>query len=246
MKFTVLTSCYNCDKYIGKTIKSVKSQTYKNWEMIIVDDCSKDGSVKQIKKFSKKDSRIKLIRNKKRLKCGGSYNHALSYATGDICGVIDSDDILSKKNSMELIVDKYNKYPDIQYMWTQFWLCDMRLRKLRKGFCCHPGKESLLEAGVKMSKGRHAFSHWRTFRTKLREKGMIFKIGLPAAVDKWMGYALEEMGIGGFYGKPLYCYRQRVGGLSFTGRKHWKVMKKEFAIKREKNNIKPYPIKIIK
>ena len=241
-KATILTANYNCGKYIGQCIKSVIEQTYKDWEMIIVDDCSRDKSVALIQKHARKDKRIKLIRNPKRLKCGGAYSRALEEATGAICGVIDADDALSHPKSLAKLMRSYEKHEEVDFIWTQFYLCDTHLKKLRKGFSRSPGLRSLLEAG---QKGKHCFSHWRTFRTHLRDRGMIFKPKLPSAVDKWMGYALEELGRGAFLNRAFYLYRQRVGGLSFTGRKHWKIMKKQFAEKRKKNNVRVFPIKEI-
>ena len=59
---SIITPCYNGAKYIGETINSVIKQTYQDWEMIIIDDGSKDNSVEIINEFLSKDSRIKLIR----------------------------------------------------------------------------------------------------------------------------------------------------------------------------------------
>ena len=64
---SIITPCYNGAKYIGETINSVIKQTYQDWEMIIIDDGSKDNSVEIINEFLSKDSRIKLIRQEK---CG--------------------------------------------------------------------------------------------------------------------------------------------------------------------------------
>jgi glycosyltransferase involved in cell wall biosynthesis len=58
---SIITPVYNASKYIAETIESVIAQTYWKWEMIIIDDCSYDGSKKIIKEFMKRDGRIKLI-----------------------------------------------------------------------------------------------------------------------------------------------------------------------------------------
>ena len=63
-KVSVITPSYNSSRYIEDTIKSVISQTYTNWEMIVVDDCSKDNTTKIVEEISKKDSRVKLIKLK--------------------------------------------------------------------------------------------------------------------------------------------------------------------------------------
>lgn len=240
MKASILTACYNCAPWLKACIYSVMSQKYQDWEWIVVNDKSKDKSLSMLKKAAKKCDKIKIIDNSERLKCGGSYARALEEATGDICCVIDADDALSSKRSLSKLVHLYKTNPDVSYIWTQFGLCDPNLKLLKTGSCRLP-KTSFLQAGLDYNKDRHAFSHWRTFRTDLREKDAeIFKPGLPAAVDKWMGYTLEELGIGGFFNEILYLYRQRLGGLSFKGRKHWKRMLKTFNENRKEHNIQPY------
>ena len=59
---SIITPMYNSGKFIDATIQSVQSQTYQNWEMIIIDDASTDGSVKIVESFATKDERIKLIK----------------------------------------------------------------------------------------------------------------------------------------------------------------------------------------
>ena len=58
-KVSIITPSWNSERYIRETIKSVQNQTYSNWEMIIVDDCSSDNTVKIVEEISKNDSRVK-------------------------------------------------------------------------------------------------------------------------------------------------------------------------------------------
>ena len=58
---SIITPCYNSANYITETIQSVLAQTYQMWEMIIIDDGSKDNSASIIREYAEKDSRIKLI-----------------------------------------------------------------------------------------------------------------------------------------------------------------------------------------
>ena len=90
---SIITPSYNSKYFVGDTIRSVLSQGYKNWEMIIVDDCSTDGSVEVIKKIIKNESRIKLIRLKKNTGSAMSRNAALEVANGRFIAFLDSDDI---------------------------------------------------------------------------------------------------------------------------------------------------------
>ena len=59
---SVITPTYNCGKFIAETIKSVQNQTYKNFEMIIVDDCSTDDTETVVKEFCDNDGRIKYYK----------------------------------------------------------------------------------------------------------------------------------------------------------------------------------------
>ena len=61
-KISIITPSWNSEKYIKKTIESVQNQTYSNWEMIIVDDCSTDNTVKIVQEISKKDPRVRILK----------------------------------------------------------------------------------------------------------------------------------------------------------------------------------------
>lgn len=92
-KVSVITPSYNSSLYISHAIHSVQSQSYQNWEMIIVDDCSSDNSVELIKEFKKKDKRIKLIPLSKNVGAAEARNIALRNASGKFIAFLDSDDM---------------------------------------------------------------------------------------------------------------------------------------------------------
>jgi teichuronic acid biosynthesis glycosyltransferase TuaG len=58
---SVVMPAYNAEKYIEQAIRSVQNQSYSNWELLICDDCSSDNTTHIIKKYQKKDDRIKLF-----------------------------------------------------------------------------------------------------------------------------------------------------------------------------------------
>lgn len=84
---------YNAGSFLMEAIESILSQTYGNFELIIVDDASKDDSLKILKGFANKDKRIKVFRNKERLGVSASANRALSKASGDFIARMDADDV---------------------------------------------------------------------------------------------------------------------------------------------------------
>ena len=90
---SIITPSYNCAIYIAETIGSVRNQTYTNWEMIIVDDCSTDDTDEVVAPFLKLDSRIKYLRNEKNSGAAVSRNTALREAKGRWIAFLDSDDL---------------------------------------------------------------------------------------------------------------------------------------------------------
>ena len=90
---SIITPVYNCEKLIKKTIECVLNQTYQNWEMLLVDDCSTDNSVKIIKEYAKNDKRIKYIKLKENSGAAIARNVALENSKGRFIAYLDSDDL---------------------------------------------------------------------------------------------------------------------------------------------------------
>lgn len=101
---SIITPAYNNSEFIKQTIESVQKQTYKNWEMIVVDDCSTDRTPELIKKISQKDDRIKYIKLKKNSGAAIARNRALRESRGRFIAYLDADD-LWKKNKIQNQID---------------------------------------------------------------------------------------------------------------------------------------------
>ena len=84
---------YNCGRYVEETIRSVQAQTYQNWEIIFVDDCSADDTVRLVSELREKDPRIKLFYNHVNSGAAVSRNNALREAKGRWIAFLDSDDL---------------------------------------------------------------------------------------------------------------------------------------------------------
>ena len=98
---SIITSSYNSEKTIARTIDSVLNQTHSDFELIIVNDCSTDKSLEIINSF--KDERIKVINNDKNYGAGISRLNGIKSAEGDYITFLDSDDYYNP-NSLELLV----------------------------------------------------------------------------------------------------------------------------------------------
>jgi len=90
---TIITPLYNGELFIIDTIKSVLQQTYKNWEMIIVDDSSTDNSVQAVENIIGNETKISMIRLTKNVGSAQARNTALEVANGRFIAFLDSDDI---------------------------------------------------------------------------------------------------------------------------------------------------------
>ncbi len=109
---SIITPVYNSEKYIAETIESVLAQSYSNWEMIIVDDCSTDKSREIIRKFVEKDSRIHLIEFDENSGTGKARNIALQNANGRFVAFLDSDDMwMPEKLDKQIRFMTENHYP---------------------------------------------------------------------------------------------------------------------------------------
>ena len=90
---SIITPTYNCAKFIAKTIDSVKAQTYKNWEMIIVDDRSQDNTREIVEEYVKDDPRIQYHLLEVNSGAAVARTTAMKLAKGSYMAFLDSDDI---------------------------------------------------------------------------------------------------------------------------------------------------------
>lgn len=89
---SIITPSYNSAQYIGRTIDSILKQTYENWELLIIDDCSTDQSRAVIQQYVKQDSRIKLLCLEQNSGAAVARNTGIEQATGRFIAFLDSDD----------------------------------------------------------------------------------------------------------------------------------------------------------
>ncbi len=113
MKFSIICPVFNGERYLSEAIESVFSQSYENWELIIVDDCSGDDSNSIANNFSDKDFRIKVIKNNTNKGQFYSRIEGIKKSSGEAVVFLDSDDKL-KSNCLETLFKLFNKYQNIE------------------------------------------------------------------------------------------------------------------------------------
>lgn len=92
---TIITAVYNQEEHITRCVESAKKQSYKNWEMIIIDDCSTDRSLSLIKYLAKNDKRISVVRHRKNYGIKNlhlTYNEGIKMSRGELIAFLESDD----------------------------------------------------------------------------------------------------------------------------------------------------------
>ena len=110
-KLSVITPVYNREKYLPECIESILNQTFEDFEFILIDDHSTDGTSKIIKEYELKDNRIKFLSNKLNIGATQSFNNGLKISVGKYIARMDSDDIS--------LPDRFQKQIDILENWDE-------------------------------------------------------------------------------------------------------------------------------
>lgn len=117
---SIIMPNYNSEKYIDATIRSVLAQTYQNWELLFVDDCSTDNSLNLIRSYN--DERIKIFQNEVNSGAAVSRNYALSVAQGKWIAFLDSDDLWESEKLEKQI--SFMVENNISFSYTDYEVID--------------------------------------------------------------------------------------------------------------------------
>lgn len=90
---SVVMPLYNAERFVGESIESLMAQTLSDFELIVIDDCSTDGSAAVVEELQRRDPRIKLLRNERNLGAASTRNRGLDAARGEFIAFLDADDI---------------------------------------------------------------------------------------------------------------------------------------------------------
>lgn len=118
-KLSIIIPAYNVEKYICDAINSVLCQTFQDFEIICIDDCSSDNTYSILSENFSPNKKIKIIRNEQNLGLGMVRNIGFSHAKGEYITTIDSDDILCDKNLYKTAIEKLDN-TQVQSLWYKF------------------------------------------------------------------------------------------------------------------------------
>lgn len=129
-KVSVITPSYNSEKYILNTIKSVQQQTYSDWEMIVVDDCSEDSTCAIVEELSITDPRIRLLRQEVNSGAAKARTRATQEATGRYIAYLDADDIWFPDKMSKQV--SFMKSKNVAFSCTSYEVIDDSGKRLNK------------------------------------------------------------------------------------------------------------------
>ncbi|ROI01591.1 MULTISPECIES: glycosyltransferase family A protein [unclassified Chryseobacterium] len=208
IKFSILIANYNNGKYFEDCYNSLISQTYKNWEAVIVDDASTDDSVEVIKTFIKNDPRFKLYHNPANKGCGFTKRECMKYAEGEICAYLDPDDALYPE-ALEKTINEFIHNTEIVAAYSQMMLCEDDLT---------PNK--VFASTKQIYNSRYffncptQFAHFFAFKKEIYLKTSGINPNLKSAVDQDLYLKILEHGDVKYIKEPLYLYRLHSNGIS--------------------------------
>lgn len=147
VKVSVVMPAYNAEAYIEKAIESVLDQTERSIELLVVDDCSQDGTAAVVEAMAARDDRIHLIRNEKNIGTAGCRNKALDLCSGAYVAFLDSDDVWHPEKVERQIKHLQETGADLCY--TSYQVVHQAGSRIRKDYYVIP--EVTLKALLKQN-----------------------------------------------------------------------------------------------
>jgi glycosyltransferase involved in cell wall biosynthesis len=217
----ILTTSYNCEKFIEKSLLSIMGQRFKNFKCYITDDLSTDNTVDIIKKTISEDNRFVLIENKQKMYQPGNYDQVirgLDIPDNEICVEIDGDDWLPNSNVLSFINDVYKD--------ENVWMTSgsFKYHDGRPGFA-NPPKNF-----TNIRKQTFTLSHMRTWKSWL-----------------WKKIKEEDLkDVSGNYWSVAGDLSFMFPMLEMSGEKHFKYISETLYIYNESNPLNDHKVNMLK
>lgn len=223
---SIIMPAYNSSLYIKEAIESVVSQSYANWELVVIDDCSKDETQSIVKEISKRDSRVKLLINEKNMGAAASRNRGLDHVQGDYVALLDSDDYWHPQMLEKMLQRAKETSADIVY--CSYEIVDEYGKKLCNDFIV-PEKttfeESIIRNVISCSTALLSRKFAGTYRFPTNMYHEDIALWFTALRDGCTAFGVTEI---------LASYRQRANSRSAgkltSARRRWVIYRKQLAM----------------
>ncbi len=206
--FSILIANYNNGHFLEESLESIYKQTYKNWEIIIVDDCSTDNSLAIYKKIEN-NLKTKIFYNQENKGAGYAKRRCIEEATGEICGFLDPDDTLAPE-ALEEMVSLHIKNPKCSMIHSKKYFCDDKLN-VQSVYTHAKNVESEQPLFFNLN---GEITHFTTFKKIFYNKTTGIDPYFKRAVDQDLYLKLYDAGETLFFDKALYYHRIHKSGIS--------------------------------
>jgi glycosyltransferase involved in cell wall biosynthesis len=214
---SIVLTYFNRKDFIMDQLNSILRQTYRNWQLIIIDDCSTDGSEEMLRKFiaANNDRKIEYIKNEKNLGLPKNFEKGLQFASGEFIAVCDSDDVWFEDKLEQQV--NYLENSDAGMVYSDLVVVDEKLKTIRKSFIksylsfFSNQKNDTFE---ELINDNHITAPTILFRAELKDKLIPFsKYGMQ---DHWIAILCSVCSKIGFLNHPTVYYRQHSGNMIGT------------------------------
>ena len=226
---SIILPVFNGKRYLAESIQSCIDQTYQNWELIIVDDCSTDSTPEIISKFKEKDSRVRSVRNETNKKLPASLNVGFSEARGKLF-TWTSDDNRYAPQALERLEEVLSEKTDVDIIYSDCVLIDESGKSF--GSLMVADREKLIDGNCVGA----CFLYRREVHDAL--KGYKEDLFLAEDYDFW----LRAAGRFNFFALhlPLYFYRHHSKALTFSNRLSKLAELSESALERNLKTVEKF------
>lgn len=205
--FSILVANYNNVKFFDDLFPSLISQTYKNIEIIFVDDCSTDNSLDEVEKYAKNDPRIKVFKNDQNQGCAPTKRRCIELSSGEYFGFVDPDDFI-ETNAVEKMINALKQDTEIALVCSRFYLHNENLTE-KQGITLPQdiSENKLLMFGFTPD-------HFSAFSRKKYNLTEGIDITFKRAIDRDLVLKMEE--VGRVVRIPEYLYHYRINSNSIS------------------------------
>lgn len=219
MKFSIILPIYNVEKYLRPCIESILTQSFTDYEIILVDDGSKDSSPQICDEYAAFDNRVKVIHKSN----GGqadARNVGLDTASGDYICYVDSDDYLIDSTVLQLLAEKVKGNPDIvHYKFKEWFESDGHVADCKFNYNVLTEGRSVAEIYCDLiDNDAYYNSAWSKIirRNLLIDNNIRFEKGIVGEDNEWYYHVVMVAKSLVLVDKPLYVYRRRKGSTTTT------------------------------
>jgi len=217
-KVSFIVPCYKLAHYLGDCVNSILSQTYGDFEIIIMDDCSPDNTPEAAAEF--KDPRVIYIRNETNLGNIRNYNKGIELAWGRYIWLISADDCLRSQGVLQRYVDLLEKNPQVGYVFCPaITLRDDKEFEVEE-WTAWPGDNDQIISGREIVR-RSAYAcavsapSGLVRRECYARKGL-FRTDLPRASDYYLWAIFATIYDVGYFAEPMVYYRRHTSNMEVT------------------------------